>query len=71
MDELQAYLSRNMLGYANKINWGEKVPSHVPYLLSKSDFGPSSVKPGIEVPQLSNPFIFGPLAVLEGGFHMI
>jgi hypothetical protein len=24
-----------------------------------------------EVPQLSNPFIFGPLAVLEGGFHMI
>jgi hypothetical protein len=24
-----------------------------------------------EVPQLSNPFILGPLAVLEGGFHMI
>jgi hypothetical protein len=48
-----------------------KSPSDVPYLLSKSDFGPSSQNRVFEVPQLSNPFIFCSLAVSEGGFHMI
>jgi hypothetical protein len=38
MEEFMSLCKGNIYGVS---------PSHVPYLLSKSDFGPSSAKPGI------------------------